>query len=292
MFTAGTDLVLKKFSQKDFAIVATTTHEFVDMAINWYKSLTRVGLDMYALIVCYDRQSHEKLNALDITSTYLDVGEFPRNTDGEWYEMEKRTNHIGACTILSNFKINVIRSETDIFFLKNFLPKFIAEDDFNFDMLVCSDKRYDRFNHKRKKNHIVSVEWGRNNVKDWGLSDQAKYGDINGSLCYLPHRASEKIVKFHNDLADPEYLKQFPVKQYSGSAQRIWNHAVKEKNFKIKILSVFDFTNGSVWKVPYLREHIKDRVYSVHYNFHSNAAPRQRFIEKKAAMIENGHWLL
>ena len=159
-------------------------------------------------------------------------------------------------------------------------------------MIVSSNRRYDKFNHKRKKNHIISVEADRKEVIDWGESDQAKYGDVNGSLCYIPHRTSDKVVKFHEELADDDYLKQFPVCHYSGSAQRIWNQAVREKGIRIKVLSVFDFANGSVWKVPYLKDLIKERAYSIHYNFHSNAAPINRVSEKKAAMIKNGHWLL
>lgn len=292
MFTLGTDSVVKKLYNKKTAIVATTTYEFVEMAINWYRSLSLLGLQSEAIIVAYDTQSYDVLNNLNISCPFVDVGFFSRKTDGEWYEMEKRTNHIGASIILKNFNINVVRSETDIFFLKNFIPKFEQEDSDDIDMIVSSDRRYDKFNHKRKKNHIISVEADRKEVIDWGESDQAKYGDVNGSLCYIPHRTSDKVVKFHEELADNNYLKQFPVCHYSGSAQRIWNQAVREKGIRIKVLSVFDFANGSVWKVPYLKDLIKERAYSIHYNFHSNAAPINRVSEKKAAMIKNGHWLL
>jgi len=292
MFTLGNDLVIQNFHNKEYAIVATTTYEFVEMAINWYKSLLRIQLAHLALIISYDIESYDRLNNIGIPSAFLDVGHFSRKTDGEWYEMEKRTHHIGIMTILSNFKINIIRSETDIFFFKNFLNKIINEDSPDYDMIVSSDRRYDKYNHKRKKGHIISVEHGKNIVKDWGLSDQAKYGEINGSLCYLPHRTRGRVIKFHNELADPTFLEQFPVAQYAGSAQRIWNQAVKEKGLRVKVLSVFDFANGSLWNVPYLKKIVEEKGYSVHYNFHSKAAPLERFNEKKEAMIKNGHWLL
>lgn len=291
MFSAGSEIITNKLNGKEYAIVSTTTYEFVEMALNWYKSLTLIGLEKYAVVIAYDLESYEFLNSKNVSSAYLNIGFFPRSTQGEWFEMEKRTNHLGAKVIFSNFDINLIRTDTDIFFFKDFISKFNSEASLDYDMLACSDKRYDPFTYKRIKNHIVTVN---NNlqIENWGESDQSKYGDTNGTICYVPLRSRDKVIKFHDSLIDPEYIKKFPQNDYSGCAQRLWNHAVKEQDLRVKILSIFEFTNGSVWKVQYLREEIKDRVYSVHYNFHSNAEPLQRFKDKKQAMIENGHWLL
>jgi hypothetical protein len=205
--------------------------------------------------------------------------------------MEKRTNYLGAIVILKHFNINLIRTDTDIFFFKNFIPKFEDEDNNDLDMIVCSDRRFDTFTPARKKNHVVTINV-HGQAEDWGESDQSKYGDTNGTICYIPTRSRQRVIDFHNSISEESYLKQFPTNQYAGCAQRIWNHAVKEKELRVKVLSIFDFPNGSIWKVPYLRESIKETCFSVHYNFHSHAAPIQRFKEKKEAMVKNGHWLL
>jgi len=291
MFTAGSKDIVKKITDKKYAIVSTTTIEFVDMAANWYRSLETVGLESFAIVIAYDLASYNKLNDYGITCAYLDVGTFPRNTDGEWYEMEKRTNHLGAKVILEHFNVNLIRTDTDIFFFKNFIPKFECEDNNELDMIVCSDRRFDPYTPLRKKNHIITINV-HGQVEDWGESDQSKYGDTNGTICYVPIRSKRKAIDFHDSISEKKYLEQFPVNQYAGCAQRIWNHAVKEKKLRVKVLSIFDFPNGSIWKVPYLRKSIEKTCYCVHYNFHSHAAPLQRFEEKKEAMMKNGHWLL
>lgn len=291
MFTLGSEAVEQKLTNKKYAIVSTTTIEFADMAANWYKSLQAIGLESFAIVVAYDLASYNKLNDYGVTCGYLDVGIFPRDTDGEWYEMEKRTNYLGAILILKHFNINVIRTDTDIFFFKNFIPKFEDEDNNELDMIVCSDRRFDNFTPVRKKNHVVTINV-HGQAEDWGESDQSKYGDTNGTICYIPARSRQRVIDFHNSISEESYLKQFPSNQYAGCAQRIWNYAVKEKELRVKVLSIFDFPNGSIWKVPYLRESIKETCFSVHYNFHSHAAPIQRFKEKKEAMIKNGHWLL
>jgi len=292
MFTIGSAEIQNQFKDKSTAIVTTTTIEYVDMAVNWFLSLKRVGLDDISVVVCYDRQSYDILKDHNIPCGYLNVGTFPLSSEGEWYEMEKRVQYRGAQIFLDYFDLNLVKTDSDIFFFKNFVNKLAEETILEYDVSVCSDKRFDKYIQNRQKDKIITLNYDRTKTDDWGISDQVKYGELCGSISYIPKRSRDRVRKYIEHVTSEDTLEAYPRLSYSGSAQAVWNDAASQHKFRIKKLSVYDFPNGSLWKVPYLQEAIRDTCYSIHYNFHSHAAPTQRFLEKRDAMIHNNHWLL
>lgn len=273
-------------------IVTSTTIDFIDMALNWYKSLERVNTHHLAFVIALDKFAYCTLEENNIPCALIDAS-FTNNTASEWIENAKIYKPMGPLYIYNKYFINLLHLDTDIVFLKEFISKIEQESE-GADIVMASDRRFDSFHHKRIKDKIISVNFDKKTISDWGLAEQAKYGEKNGAIMYLPRIKKEKNLHYLKTVTSKEIYKHFPKGVQDGSLQTISNNKqlIQKTNINIKTLSVYDFPNGSIWKVPYLRKNIKDTCYMVHYNFHSHAGPKQRLKDKITAMKKFGHWYL
>jgi hypothetical protein len=67
-------------------------------------------------------------------------------------------------------------------------------------------------------------------------------------------------------------------------------NAIKDHNQKTKVLSPFEFANGTVWEISYLKNKVKDTAYLIHYNTAEGKTPDESREMKIQQMKENGHW--
>jgi hypothetical protein len=280
-----------KPSEKGYAFVTTVTKEFVNFAINWHLSLKNIQEEENSIVVCLDTESYCALEKHNICCVLLEAKNITNNSRADWIENEKYYKAAGPYYLHKKYKLDIISSDTDIVFFKNpveLLKREISEGN---DLVVISDKRFDRFVPNRVKGRIKMLDYDRRNVVDYGIQDQAKFGEPNGAFGYFPY--TEKMTKLWEVFfPNSEYLKQFPVGIEAGAAQTIFNKRLKELDIKCKVLSVLDFPNGSVWQVPYLKEKIKNTCYIMHYNFCLNSDPMPAAEEKRKWMKSDGNWLL
>lgn len=283
------DLFLK---EKEDVIVTSTTKEFIEMCHNWYISLEKINLHQHVLVIALDVISYEKLKKLNINTVLLDKN-LKNDTAAEWIENAKMVKGLGPIYIYENYNVNVIHLDTDIYFFKNFLP-YLKQEIVGYDIIMCSDRRFDPYNHKRQPNRIVTVNHDRKTVSDWGLAEQAKYGSKNGAVFFLSRSSKTKNLQFLKLHFSRDILNQFPKGTQDGSLQTMTNSKLflDKTDVRIKVLDVFKFPNGSLWQIPYLRNKIKDSCYLVHYNYHSHSDPIQRQKDKISAMQKYGHWYL
>lgn len=273
-------------------IVTSTTIEFIEMCNNWYTSLKKIGMSKLVVVFALDKKSYDYLLKKQIFTILLNT-KLTNKTAYDWIENEKKYKPVGPMFIFKNYKVNVIHLDTDIVFLKKFLNK-LKQECRGYDLVMCSDKRFDYFNCKREYNKIITVNYDKKSISDWGLAEQVKFGEKNGAVFYLPHKKQNKILKFFELHFNTDILKNFKPGTQEGDLQTITNKLIKEKtvDLKIKVLDVFKFPNGSIWQVPYLRDKIKNSCYLVHYNYYAENAPKRRLIQKIAAMKKYGHWFL
>jgi len=292
IFDSGAGSLDSFIKNKSTVIITNTTYDFIEMVLNWYESLKRVNLHEIAFVIALDKKSYDTLQAKNIPCALIDA-RMENNTAAQWIENAKRFNPRGVLHLYKNYSFNLIHLDTDIVFFKNFIPK-LEQDATGYDMVMTSDRRFDTFTHKRVKDRIITVDYGKTTVSDWGLAEQAKFGEKNGAVMYLPQNTKEKNLAYLEKITSEEIYKKFPIGVQEGSLQTIANSKalISETGVNIKVLSVYDFPNGSLWKVPYLRDQVKDTCYLVHYNFHSHAAPKLRLTEKIEAMKLYGHWYL
>lgn len=274
-------------------IVTSVTKQFAPLAHNWYQSGKNIGIEKPMCIFALDDDAHDYLEKNNIPVFRWDNKEPEPNTNrGEWIELEKKYKFkipitVGLTTLSERF--DVVVSDVDIVFLKPPFEKISAEIQ-NHDFCCITDKRFDIFNTKRQKNKMVTVE-NKKTVKDWGLTDQSLYGEINGAFGYFP--VNDRTIPFLNKLQDPEILAKFPKKVEAGAAQTIFNIMLKELKYTTKILDPFEFPNGSIWGVPYLKKEIKNSCYLIHYNFISKDFDYELFPEKKIALMKSDNlWFL
>jgi hypothetical protein len=279
------------FKSGDYVFVTTVTKEFVDFAINWNLSLKNIDEDKNSIIICLDIESYNIIESKNILCVLLEAKNIINNNRADWIENEKYYKAAGPFYLHKKYKLDIISSDTDIVFFKNPVPVLRNEINAGYDLVVVSDKRFDRFVPTREKGKIKLLDFSKKNVIDYGIQDQAKFGEPNGAFGYFPY--TEKMTKLWEVFfPNSEYLKEFPVGIEEGAAQTIFNKRLKELDVKYKILSVFDFPNGSVWQVPYLKEKIKNTCYIMHYNFCLNSDPISAAEEKRNWMKEDGNWLL
>jgi hypothetical protein len=292
VFDSGIDNVNNFFKNKKDALITSTTIEFVDMLLNWYESLKHVRLEKLAFAVALDKKSYDILQANSIPSALIDSN-INNKTASQWIENAKIFKPKAVLYIYENYPVNLIHLDTDIIFFRNFIPR-LAEESLNHDMVMASDRRFDPFTYKRKKDQIITIDHNKKTVSDWGLAEQAKFGRKNGAVMYLPNSTKDKVLNYLKKNTSEEMYSKYPRGVQGGSLQTISNDRdlLEQSKIDINILSVYEFPNGSLWKIPYLREHIKDSCYLVHYNFHSHADPKKRLIEKIDAMKQYGHWYL
>lgn len=274
----------------DFVVITSVTKHFASITHNWYKSGENVGLNKNMCIFALDDDAHDYLEKRNVPVFRWNNKEpDPNNNRAEWIELEKKYKFaipvIVGQTIL-NMRFNVTVSDTDIVFLKNPFDKIKKEIE-NYNFVCITDKRFDFFNTKRQKGKIISIK-DKKIIQDWGVTDQHLYGEINGAFGYFP--ATKHNLKFLNKFLEPETIQRFPKGVEAGAAQTMFNKLLTEYNFKTKLLNPFEFPNGSIWSIPYLKKEIEDKAYLVHYNFISKDFDYELFPEKKIEQIKSDNF--
>ena len=122
-FTEGDDFLDSYLKDKEYIYVSTITHEYCDMAYNWFLSLKNINQEHLSLIIALDKKGYNKLLNYNVPCVYLNSGIESNNTMSEWIENEKSFKVYGVCYILAKYKINLIYSDVDVFFLKNPIQK-------------------------------------------------------------------------------------------------------------------------------------------------------------------------
>jgi hypothetical protein len=292
VFDSGAEDLDRFITDKPTVIMTSTTCDFIEMLLNWYESLKRINLHNIVFAIALDTKSYNILQHNNIPCALIDA-KIENTTAAQWIENAKRFKPRGILHLYKKYPINLIHLDTDIVFFKNFIPK-LEQEALGYDMVMASDRRFDMYTIKRVKDRIITVNHDKTTVSDWGLAEQAKFGEKNGAIMYLPQNTKEKNLEYLEKNTSEEMYKKFPIGVQEGSLQTISNSKtlIEEAKIKINVLSVYDFPNGSLWKVPYLRDQIKDTCYLVHYNFHSHADPKIRLTEKIEAMKLSGHWYL
>lgn len=272
--------------------MTSTTKEFCDMLLNWYYSLKHVGLEKLAFAVALDTESYSFLQKNNIPCAFIETN-IKNDTAADWIENAKYFKPKSIIYTFENYSANVIHLDTDIVFFKDFIGKLELESK-GYDIVMASDRRFDVFNNKRIKDKIITVNSDKKTVSDWGLAEQVKFGEKNAAIMYLSQENKEKSLYYLKRNISEDLYSKFPRGVQEGSLQTISNckELLEETKINIKVLSVYEFPNGSLWQVPYLRNEIRDNCYLVHYNFHSHADPKQRLLEKIGAMKKFGHWYL
>jgi hypothetical protein len=290
-FTLGEERIPTYLAKSDYLFTTTLSDEFISFGLNWYKSLAKINEHNNSLIICLNKPGYEILQRLKVPSVLLEVPNYKNENRADWIELEKFYKAAGPVYINQKYKKDIVFSDADIIFFKNPIPKLREEIAQGYDIVVISDKRFDPFVIGRKKGRLVMLNHDKKSTTDYGIQDQVLYGEPNGAFGYFPY--GEKVISLFSALTPTsEYARSFPTGIEAGAAQTIFNKRLKELNVKTKVLSVFEFPNGSVWKVPYLKEKIKDTCYIVHYNFCDLSDPLPSRDYKINWMKQDGTWLL
>jgi hypothetical protein len=102
---------------------------------------------------------------------------------------------------------------------------------------------------------------------------------------------NEKNFTFWKHLiGNLDYFKMLSEDPNSETFQTILINAIKDHNQKTKVLSPFEFANGTVWEISYLKNKVKDTAYLIHYNTAEGKTPDESREMKIQQMKENGHW--
>jgi len=289
-FTDGNEFLKQYLNNKEYIYITSLTHEYIEIARNWYESLKHINSNHLALVIALDEKCYKAMNIFNIPSVYWDAKIKSNKTYFEWIETEKKTKICGPLHIAKTFKVDILHSEVDIVFLKNPIQRLKQEIINGYDMTVISDKRFDQF-HPNREQGIISHIDNEGKVNLYGESYQKRYGIQNFGFSYMP--TNQKNINFWNDLSDisSEFMKKFKNNDESGWLQTILIEKLKKSNIKAKIMSAFEFANGSVWSNSILKEKIKDNVYLVHYNFCKNDLKLKRD-QKIFLMKQNNHWYI
>lgn len=290
---------------KTYIYLTSITKEFKEMALNWYLSLKNIQSEHLALLVCADIESYEYLQSNNVRQCiYLDSNIQNNVTGEDWVENEKNFKLLGLYLVFKNYDVDIIMSDVDIVFLKNPIDKLLSEVK-DYDWVVMSDKRYIPFvpNRKQKSNYAVAQH--KTEIYNQGISEYVLYGEENAGFSFIPNPTApwrkkensgnekqEKINFLKTFQKNSTYYELFPKGIEEGCLQTIVNTKVKETNLKVKVLSSFEFPNGSVWKVPYIKEKIKNSCYIIHYNFCDYLEPAEVRKEKTNRMKRDGYWYI
>ena len=269
-------------------IIATTINKvYLDLTKNWIANLKKFGLHDNIVVFCLDNSSYDNLKN-DVTCI-LDNSGAGALSRAEWIEAEKHFKYLAPLNYVKKHKCNLLFSDVDVIFIKNPVD-CIVDNNKNFDIVVMNDKRYDVFHRERKRGRIITIN--SNTIRDWGISDQEKFGELNGSLAY--YKYSEKLVEYFESIFNKRKLEQYPIGVEDGAAQTIFNDFINtyKADIKIKVLSVFDFANGSLLNVSYLKRKVLENACGIHYNFCKNMDPIPSCIEKINRIKEDGFWYI
>jgi hypothetical protein len=305
-FTKGDDFLSTFLANKQLIYLTTITKEFNEVALNWYLSLKTIKADHLALIVCADPESYEYIQKQQIPCVFLDCNIQKNITGEQWIENEKNFKLRSLYIIFKHFDVDIVFSDVDIIFLKDPLAKFYQELEENgpWDWLAMSDKKYSPFVIGRKRGHDVFVDKDdKTELINTGPTPQTLYGEENAGFSFIPNPSSpcRKVGGYEQDkqrkiefletfLQGSSYYNNFPRGTEAGCLQTVVNQKAKETHLRVKKLSCFEFPNGSVWSVPYIRKKIENECYIVHYNFCEYLDPLKVKEEKINRMKQFNHW--
>jgi hypothetical protein len=283
---------------KKYIYITTITNEFVDMAYNWYLSLSRLGLENLCLIVCSDELTYNNLKKFDSKINCINLNIILPNNKNffDWKEIEKKIKFTIPFYIGKNLKFPFFHSDVDIFFNKNPLEDIQTYINENYDIILSSDRRFDYFLTERNNMNVKIVSEDKKQIIDWGVSDHIVYGEENAAFSYINinENSYKKIIDCYSNFFDEDFLNNYDKGMESGSAQTISNILYKKYNLKIKILDSFKYMNGSVLNVSYLNEKFKNNCILAHYNYEdfTKISPLELKNLKIKKMKLNNHWLL
>ena len=282
---------------KPYLYITTTTNHYVDMTYNWFLSLKKINQEHLVLVAGIGEECYNKLQELKIPSLLIDFDVGNNFSKSECVEIEKNIKLILPFYILKKYKIKMFLSDTDIFFNKSpytFIEPNVNE---NYDLFIMSDKRFDPFLPDRKLNTQTLISNNKKTIDYCGPTSVQLYGEEDGGFCFVNVKTEnyEKIFNFLYGFITGEYIKNEPKGDQSGCLQTITNKLFKTLNANVKILKCFEFVNGSIWAVNYLKNKVKDTCCMVHYNYSGriwdlNTIDNKQ--EKIKWMKENDHWLL
>jgi uncharacterized protein YdcH (DUF465 family) len=284
---------------KDYIYITTITEEYVDMAYNWFLSLKNIGQEKLSLIACSDKKTLLELKKYDssINSICLNLNLKKNQNFSEWKETEKKIKIIIPFYIGYNFKKSFFHSDVDIFFNKNpynDIKKFLKEDDYH--IILMSDRKFDFFIPERNNIDTKTISIDKKRIDIGNKLEHVLYGEYNAAFSYINinDNTFKKLKQCYSLLLDNNFIKKFEKGTEKGSIQTISNQLYENLNLKIKILSCFDYVNGSLWKVPYLKNKIQDTFILLHYNYenYSNVKAIEQKNKKINNMKLNNHWLL
>jgi hypothetical protein len=280
---------------KKYLYLTTVTDEYVDMTHNWVLSLKRINQDHLILVGAIGEKCHQKLLKLNINSILLDKKINNNKTKLDWIENEKKIKTILPIYIGEYYKIKFFHSDVDVFFNKNpydYIKNFLND---NIDIFLMNDKRFDPFLPERKINIQSLISTDKLSIDYCPPTAQQLYGEEDAGFSFF-NINNENIKNFLNcfNVFNDESFYKDKIIDESKNLQSISNKRMKQYNIKIKKLKCFDFVNGSIWKIPYLNEKIKNTCYLVHYNFLEpfNLDPITSKNKKINWMKKNNHWLL
>lgn len=286
------DFLKEYLKGKKNIFITTISKDFLDMTCNWFLSVKNIKEN--SLVCALDEESYKELNLLNIPSVCLNVS-IPKNLFYyDWEEYHKKYALVLHLYLYKHFKgLNAISSDVDVFFIKNPIKKLEKENK-GYDFTTMSDKRFDPFLSKRQPDILKKINKDGDKILNFGLTPQKKYGIINGGFSYFDTTKTSNL----NLIADSaeklinEELDAYPKGTEEGTLQNIYNKIIKEKNFNVKILNAFEFVNGSIIQVPYLKEKVINNAFLFHYNFISPDTSLNMKNKKIKLMKENGHWFL
>jgi hypothetical protein len=257
--------------------LTSITKEYIDLTFNWFESLKNINSQHIAFVIALDETSYEKLLSKNIHCILFETN-IKNNSYKDWLETEKEIKLLCPIYIFENYKINLIYSDVDVVFFKDSLPilkNYINEGN---DFIVSSDKEVLPFSINRKIGY-----------NEEGPTFDFKFGIECCSFCYIPY--SDKNLNFWKSLLpDNTIFNEFKNKGVDGCLQTIIAKKIKNENIKVKVLNVFDFPNGSLWRIPYLREKVKNTCYLIHYNNGTYKEPTYNNEQKIKTIKSYNHW--
>lgn len=264
-------------------ITTTVSDNYRELTLNWIANLGKFNLKDNIVIFCLDNDIYNCILEQNVKAYKL-LDNVVIGDRGDWIELEKHHKATGPIMIMDMLHKNILFSDVDVIFLKNPLHYFQSIDS---DIIVTDDKRYDQFHLARTRNHIITIQ--DNMPRDWGATDQSKFGNLNGAVGY--YRYNKDTTAFFKNIFAKENVANYPQKIEDGAAQTIFNDGVKQHQISVQVASVFDFANGSLLDVPYLKKKVMESAVGIHYNY-CDSDPYTGYREKIDKIKKDNFWYI
>jgi hypothetical protein len=272
-----------QFDGLDDIITTTVSDNYRELTLNWIANLNLYNLKDNIVIFCLDNEIYNCIIEQNVKAYKL-LDNVIINDRGDWIELEKYHKATGPIMLADMYKKNILFSDVDVVFLKTPLDYFKSIDS---DIIVTDDKRYNKFHLARKENHIITIQ--DNVPKDWGVTDQSKFGNLNGAVGY--YRYNKDIIAFFKTIFAKENIANYPQKIEDGAAQTIFNDGLTNQRISVEVVSVFDFANGSLLDVPYLKKKVMESAVGIHYNY-CDSDPYKGYREKIDKIKNDNFWYI